>query len=79
MIEITYENKKINTEKIKVSTLLKHQISEKNAIACRFNNEVKSLNGSNIIKAKGDGYIVVTGLIDQTVNITLSTPIFILI
>ena len=36
-------------------------------------DQVKSLNGSNIIKAKGDGYIVVTGLIDQTVNITLST------
>lgn len=44
MIEIIYENKKINTEKIKVSTLLKNQIIEKNAIACRFNNEVKSLN-----------------------------------
>lgn len=44
MIEIIYENKKINTEKIKVGTLLKNQIIEKNAIACRFNNEVKSLN-----------------------------------
>lgn len=44
MIEIIYENKKINTEKIKVSTLLKNQIIEKNAIACRFNNEVKSLD-----------------------------------
>ena len=44
MIEIIYENEKINTEKIKVSTLLKNQIIEKNAIACRFNNEVKSLD-----------------------------------
>lgn len=44
MIEIIYENKKINTKKIKVSTLLKNQIIEKNAIACRFNNEVKSLD-----------------------------------
>ena len=44
MIEITYENKKINTKKIKVSTLLKNQIEENNAIACRFNNEVKSLD-----------------------------------
>lgn len=44
MIEILYENKKINTEKIKVSKLLKNQIIEKNAIACRFNNEVKSLD-----------------------------------
>ncbi|MBP3502639.1 MAG: nucleoside kinase [Clostridia bacterium] len=44
MIEIIYENKKISTDKIKVSKLLKNQIIEKNAIACKFNNEVKSLN-----------------------------------
>ena len=44
MLEITYENKKIHTEKIKVSNLLKNQIKEKNAIACRFNNEIKSLD-----------------------------------
>lgn len=44
MIEITYENKKINTEKIRVVDLLKDEIQEKNAIACRFNNEIKSLD-----------------------------------
>ncbi|MBO5348590.1 MAG: nucleoside kinase [Clostridia bacterium] len=44
MIKITYKNKIINTEKVKVSTLLKNEIAQKNAIACRFNNEVKSLD-----------------------------------
>ena len=44
MIEITYKNKKISTEKIKVRELFKDEIAENNAIACKFNNEVKSLD-----------------------------------
>ena len=38
MIKITYENKEFETEKIKVKDLLKNEIIQKNAIACRFNN-----------------------------------------
>ena len=44
MIKITYENKEFETEKIKVKDLLKNEIIQKNAIACRFNNEIKTLN-----------------------------------
>lgn len=44
MIEITYSGNKINTDNVKVKDLFKQQIAEKNAIACRFNNEVKSLD-----------------------------------
>lgn len=44
MIQITYENKVINTEKIKVKDLFFDEIKEKNIIACRFNNEIKSLD-----------------------------------
>lgn len=44
MIEITYKNKKINTEEKTVYELFKNEIEEKNIIACRFNNEIKSLN-----------------------------------
>ncbi len=44
MIEVFYDGKKIETEAIKVIDLFKDEIESKNAIACRFNNEVKSLN-----------------------------------
>ena len=44
MIEIIYKSQKINTERIKVIDLLKKDIEENNIIACRFNNEIKSLN-----------------------------------
>ena len=45
-MEIIYLNKntKINTEKVKVIDLLKDDIIEKKYIACRFNNEIKSLD-----------------------------------
>lgn len=44
MIEITYKRQRINTEKIKVIDLLKEDIEKNNIIACRFNNEIKTLN-----------------------------------
>ena len=44
MIEITYKTQKINTEKIKVIDLFKDDIEKNNIIACRFNNEIKTLN-----------------------------------
>ena len=44
MIEITYKDKKINTEEKTVYELFKNEIKENNIIACRFNNEVNSLN-----------------------------------
>lgn len=44
MIEIKYKSKTIKTENIKVIDLLKDEIKNYQAIACRFNNEVKSLN-----------------------------------
>lgn len=44
MLEITYNEKIINTQPITVFELLKDEIKEKGIIACRFNNEVKSLN-----------------------------------
>ena len=53
MIEITYKDKKINTEEKTVYELLKNEIEENNIIACRFNNEVKSLN----FELKEDGII----------------------
>lgn len=53
MIEITYKDKKINTEEKTVYELFKNEIKENNIIACRFNNEVKSLN----FELKEDGII----------------------
>ena len=53
MIEITYKDKKINTEEKTVYELLRNEIEENNIIACRFNNEVKSLN----FELKEDGII----------------------
>jgi len=53
MIEITYKDKKISTEEKTVYELLKNEIEENNIIACRFNNEVKSLN----FELKEDGII----------------------
>ncbi|MBP3707919.1 MAG: nucleoside kinase [Clostridia bacterium] len=44
MIEITYKGDTIKTENIKVVDLLKDEINNCQAIACRFNNEVKSLS-----------------------------------
>lgn len=44
MIEIKYKGETIKTENIKVIDLLKNEINNHQAIACRFNNEVKSLN-----------------------------------
>lgn len=44
MIEIKYKGETIKTENIKVIDLLKSEINNYQAIACRFNNEVKSLN-----------------------------------
>ena len=44
MLEITYNEKIINTQPITVFELFKDEIKEKGIIACRFNNEVKSLN-----------------------------------
>ena len=44
MIEITYKDKIIATNNTKVKDLFKMEILKTSAIACRFNNEVKSLN-----------------------------------
>lgn len=44
MIEITYNESKIKTQPITVFELFKDKIKEKGIIACRFNNEVKSLD-----------------------------------
>lgn len=44
MIDINYKNEIIKTENIKVKELLKKDIEKNNIIACRFNNEVKSLD-----------------------------------
>lgn len=44
MIEITYNENKIKTQPITVFELFKDKIKEKGIIACRFNNEVKSLD-----------------------------------
>lgn len=44
MIEITYNENKIKTQPITVFELFKDKIKEKGVIACRFNNEVKSLD-----------------------------------
>lgn len=44
MIEINYKGKTIKTENIKVIDLFKDEIEKNNIIACKFNNEVKSLN-----------------------------------
>lgn len=43
MIEIKYKNQIINTENVKVIDLFRDEIEKNNIIACRFNNEVKSL------------------------------------
>ena len=44
MIEITYNENKIKTQPITVFELFKDKIKEEGIIACRFNNEVKSLD-----------------------------------
>lgn len=44
MIDITYNENKIKTQPITVFELFKDKIKEKGIIACRFNNEVKSLD-----------------------------------
>ena len=44
MIEITYNENKIKTQPITVFELFKDEIKEKGIIACRFNNEIKSLD-----------------------------------
>ena len=44
MIEINYKNQTISTEKTKVIDLFKEDIRKNEIIACRFNNEIKSLN-----------------------------------
>ena len=44
MIEITYNENKIKTQPITVFELFKDKIKQKGIIACRFNNEVKSLD-----------------------------------
>lgn len=44
MIEIKYKGNTISTKNIKVIDLLKEEINKCQAIACRFNNEIKSLN-----------------------------------
>ena len=44
MIELTYNENKIKTQPITVFELFKDEIKEKGIIACRFNNEVKSLD-----------------------------------
>jgi len=44
MIEIKYGDKVFKTENIRVIDLLKDEIENNNIIACKFNNEVKSLN-----------------------------------
>lgn len=44
MIEITYNENKIKTQPITVFELFKDKIKEKGIIACRFNNEVESLD-----------------------------------
>jgi len=44
MIEITYNENKIKTQPTTVFELFKDKIKEKGIIACRFNNEVKSLD-----------------------------------
>lgn len=44
MIDINYKNEIIKTENIKVKELLKDEIEKNNIIACKFNNEVKSLD-----------------------------------
>ena len=53
MIEITYNENKIKTQPITVFELFKDKIKEKGIIACRFNNEVKSLD----FKIEGNGKI----------------------
>lgn len=44
MIKINYKDKIIDTEKIKVKDLFSEDIQKNNIIACKFNNEVKSLD-----------------------------------
>lgn len=43
MIEIKYNGENIKTENVRVCDLFKEEIRKKNIIACKFNNEVKSL------------------------------------
>ena len=44
MIEIKYKDQIINTEKTKVIDLFRDEIEKNSIIACKYNNEVKSLN-----------------------------------
>ena len=44
MIEIKYKDQIINTEKTKVIDLFRDEIEKNRIIACKYNNEVKSLN-----------------------------------
>lgn len=46
MIEVIYKNEKINTEKTTVKNLFKEEIIKENAVACKYNNEIKSLDYS---------------------------------
>ena len=44
MIEVKYKDQIIKTENVKVIDILRDEIEKNNIIACKFNNEVKSLN-----------------------------------
>ncbi|MBR2704272.1 MAG: nucleoside kinase [Clostridia bacterium] len=61
MIEIKYKDQVIKTENIKVIDLLKEEIESNHIIACKFNNEVKSL-GFELTK---DGTIQLLDISDR--------------
>lgn len=61
MIEIKYKDQVIKTENIKVIDLLKDEIEKNNIIACKFNNEVKSLG----FELKQDGKIDLLDISDR--------------
>lgn len=61
MIEITYKNKKMSVKNTSIKDLLENEIKKSNAIACRYNNEVKSLN----LEPNCDGTVELIDIADK--------------